>query len=87
MHNNWDYGSNNSGDGFSYIFMFLFVILVLVVAVFVMRHFVSGAATNGGDNKTPHEPVETALDILKTRYVKGEIDKKEYDEKRKDISA
>lgn len=87
MHDNWNYGSNSGGDGFSYIFMFLFVILVLIVAVFVVRHFVSGVATKSGDEKAPHVPVETALDILKTRYVTGEINKKEYDEKRKDISA
>jgi len=52
------------------------LIVWLVVSLARSNHATSSSHT-GGDVK--------ALEILKTRYASGEIDKKEYDEKLKDL--
>jgi len=69
-------GAMASG-GFGWLFMFLFWVLVIVVVVYVIKIVMSG--TKGG-GKT-----ETVLDILKKRYAHGEIDKKEFEEKKKEL--
>ena len=58
-------------------FMWLFWIAVIVAFVFLIRWLVQQGKTS--------EPRESALDILKKRYTKGEIDKEEYETKKKDI--
>jgi len=55
------------------IMMILFWVAVIFFVVWFVRN-----KTNEIDNKK-------ALDILKERYARGEIDKKEFEEKKKDI--
>ena len=75
-------------DGFGYggfgmgIGMLFFWGLIIVAIVLLVRGF--GGRT-GGD--TPRLPEKTALDILRERYARGEIDKAEFEEKRRDLSA
>ena len=57
------------------IFWLVVIGLIVWLVVYLARN--SGTMTTGGDVK--------ALDILKTRYARGEIDKKEYEEKLKDL--
>jgi putative membrane protein len=64
-----------SGGG---LFMILFWILVIIGVVFLIRLVVRGTKEGGGS--------ETALDILKKRYARGEISKEEFEEKKKDIA-
>ncbi len=52
-------------------------LIVWLIVYLARRSSDSGTTTTGGDVK--------ALDILKTRYVRGEVDKKEYEEKLKDL--
>jgi putative membrane protein len=64
--------------GFGGIFMWafwLFWILVIVWAVVIVA----------GGRKQTSTKQKTALDILKERYAKGEIDQQEFAQKRKDI--
>ncbi|MCL6106677.1 MAG: SHOCT domain-containing protein [Actinobacteria bacterium] len=57
------------------------VVLVVLLVKHYRRHGTVAAATEGAaDGGTP-------LDILNQRYARGEIDKAEYTEKKKDLTA
>ncbi len=73
----WGYGSGYSIWGF---FSMLFTLGLIAVGVIL---FVRLLTRNGTSNFMGRE---TPLDVLKRRYANGEIDKKEFDEKRKDLS-
>jgi len=70
----WDYGW---GMGFGWIFMILFWALVIMGIVFLIK------LVSGGEKAEKKE--ETALDILKKRYAKGEIGREEFEDKKKDL--
>jgi putative membrane protein len=61
------------------IFMFLFWGAMLAGIVALIRLVFSKSGYGGT------QPVESALDILKKRYAKGEIDKEEFEEKKRMI--
>jgi putative membrane protein len=63
------------------IMMLVFWIAVIAGIVFIMRRLALSANRGRGG-----APEESALDILKKRYAKGEVSKDEYDRIRKDIS-
>ena len=67
------------GHGFGGLFMLLSWIVIIIGIAATVRWFFSRVA--GG----PAAPSESPLEILKRRYAKGEIDKAEFEEKRKDI--
>ena len=71
------FGNNGYGHG-SWIFMFLMMLLVVALIIFLVRYF---SRTN-----STQETQEHAIELLKKRYAKGEIDKKQFEEIKKDIS-
>ena len=74
----WDGGYYGWGWGMGF-FMVIFWVLVIVGIVYLIRALI------GTERKGIKE--ESALDVLKKRYAKGEISKEEFEEKKRDIQS
>jgi putative membrane protein len=68
------------GYGYGGGFMWLIVVVLAGVAIYFM---LQASKSKGSDGPA----AETPLDILKKRYAKGEIDKEEFDRRKKDLEA
>ena len=67
--------------GFGWMFMILWWVLIVVGVVALIRWL---AGYSREDSRKDDEE-KSALEILKERYAKGEIGKKEFDEKKRDL--
>ncbi|ODS97033.1 MAG: hypothetical protein ABS56_10595 [Lautropia sp. SCN 69-89] len=65
----------------------LWWIFVILGIVLLVRLLARGGGSGAVPPSPPPVPAETALDILKKRYARGEIDKAEFEEKRRDLQA
>ncbi len=63
------------------IMMIVFVAVIIAVVVLIVRAL--SGPSQGGSMLPPPGPSRTPLDIVKERYARGEIDKEEYEEKRR----
>lgn len=68
------------GMGISMLFMLLLGVITIVGIVFLVKWVLDQTTTRRRET-----PEESALDILKKRYARGEINKEEYEEKKRDL--
>ncbi len=81
--NMWDMGAWGWGGMIFFpIMMIVFIALAVVAVVLLARGF--GGPGHGGSLHGP--PGKTPPDILKERFAKGEIDKEEFEERRRVLS-
>lgn len=74
------------GFGMGWIFMLIFWGIVIWVIIFLIKGSHGKGHMCGHDHEHEgHEKENTPLEILKERYAKGEIDKKEFEEIKKDL--
>jgi uncharacterized membrane protein len=67
---------------FGGIFILIIVIIVIVALIFLLPRLKQNNKINGIETSSGES---NALEILKTRYARGEIDKTEFEEKKKDL--
>jgi putative membrane protein len=81
-------GSGMMGDWgmgwFGGIFMIIFWILIIVGVVFLIKWLLP--KTKGPSSSARADTSSSALGILKERYARGEINKQEFEEKKRDLS-
>jgi len=81
---NWGMMGPLMMGGFSLMgLMGIFWIVVLGLIIWAVVAAVRGAGERGGFGSASQS--ESALEILKKRYARGEINKAEYEEKKKDL--
>jgi putative membrane protein len=82
----WGMGSGMAGGYgmgvFGSIFMIAFWILLLAGVFFLVRWLVRGSSGHSGDARSG----SSALEILEQRYARGEIDREEFEQKKRDLS-
>jgi putative membrane protein len=69
--------SMHYGFGFGGIVAFLWLALIVWLLIAIFRHHEHGSET---------KPKLTALEILRRRYAKGKITKKEFEDMKKDLA-
>ncbi|MFZ5697599.1 MAG: SHOCT domain-containing protein [Pseudomonadota bacterium] len=63
-----------------WIFMALFWVLIILAFVALMRR------TDIGRTESRDTPRKTPIEILQERYARGEIEREEYEQKRRDLA-
>lgn len=84
MHDGWGQMMGWGGTMYGGIGMLLFWGVIIVLLVLFARSYIGGVRTQAA-SRSPNSG-STALDILQERYAKGEINKEEYEQRKKTLS-
>ncbi len=80
MMNNWN-GFGWWGMGLGFIFMLLFWVLVILgIAALIRWLMTPSSPSRSSHNRTP-------LEIVQERYARGEINREEYEQKKRDLGS
>lgn len=71
------------GMGFGFLFMILFWVLIILSIVALIRWLMTDRAQDR--RALPRD--KTPLEIVQERYARGEIDREEYEQKRRDLET
>lgn len=80
------YGVNGGWYGHT-LFGGVFMVLAWVAIIWLVVWLVRGGSVQSKKQEGHEHHGKTALTILSERYAKGEIDRKEFEEKKKDINS
>ena len=80
----YNYGYTPRHDGLEMLFAAMCWVAIITFAVYIVKRFHVHGKHCCGQNKELHGG-HSAVDILKERYAKGEIEKKEFEEMKKDL--
>jgi len=92
MNNGWEHGYDGGMSVFGGILMMVFWVAIIVgivlLVVWLTRQVAGGHCFSGGHG-AGHEVGhgDTAIDIVNQRYARGEIDKAEFEQKKKDLTG
>jgi putative membrane protein len=90
--NGWHMGPGMMGGygfmgWFGGIFTIVVWILIIVGLVLLIRWLVQATRSEPGASAGAGASTSRALEILRERYARGEIDKAEFEEKKKDLTS
>jgi putative membrane protein len=85
MYGHWGDGFG-FGFGFGWIFMILWWVLIIVAIVALVRWLASPSSGCSGRRVAEKSTEKSALDILKERYARGEIEQEEFQRKKRELS-
>ncbi len=78
-------GGYGMGWGFGWFLMLLWWVLIIAGIVVLVRWLVVGSLRD--PHKSHNVPDKTALDILKERYARGEINRETFEQMRRDLTG
>jgi len=83
----WHYGYGMGGwAGFGWFVPLLFLIVAVVIIVYLVRGADGGRGGYRRHDDAPAPREDSAMRILRERYARGEIDREEFDQRKRDLS-
>lgn len=73
------------GMGFGFLFMALFWLLIVLGIVALIRWLMRESQSGRAQDESILPRDKTPLEIVQERYARGEIDRDEYEQKRRDL--